>query len=344
MHWTRNEKNTDTTLLKKNAFQKIIIPLSVFLIFLQIPLTCLKAQPVPGVDENIPYLMTFGPKAETSWGDDDFCQTFFFLVPKDFTQPIFIRVYDPDIGNGLDELNGVFDTKTNFSVYGGKGCYSNEDAQSPDPVGDYRSGNLLASKTFGEDKRYDQNWYTFGPFNPTEGEMVEKFGGYIFKVIAQGIEGDDGNLYRYYLSTDPNDNKAVEGGNAFAYEYSFRMYDNPNEVSHIYPFVDDRTISVRQSNFDWDNDGFIRIVSVARQGQLEKVSGDDVWVTSEFKIIEEEKNTSLDIQFIKRKSSPVKNNNVVIYVRNQYGELLPFVTIPIGGVPKYKYSIGVKKK
>ena len=37
------------------------------------------AQPVPAGDENIPYLMTFGNKAETSWGDDDFSQTFFFL-------------------------------------------------------------------------------------------------------------------------------------------------------------------------------------------------------------------------------------------------------------------------
>lgn len=36
------------------------------------------SQPVPNVDENIPYLMTFGNRAETSWGDDDFSQTFFF--------------------------------------------------------------------------------------------------------------------------------------------------------------------------------------------------------------------------------------------------------------------------
>ena len=33
------------------------------------------AQPVPNVEENIPFLMTFGPQAEVSWGDDDFSQT-----------------------------------------------------------------------------------------------------------------------------------------------------------------------------------------------------------------------------------------------------------------------------
>ena len=41
-------------------------------------ISAVEAQPVPAPDENIPYLMTFGNMAETSWGDDDFSQTFFF--------------------------------------------------------------------------------------------------------------------------------------------------------------------------------------------------------------------------------------------------------------------------
>jgi hypothetical protein len=301
------------------------------------------AQPVPAGDENIPFLMTFGNKAETSWGDDDFSQTFFFLIPETFTEPVFIRVFDPDIGGANDEINGTWDTRVVYSVYGGKESYTHKDAQETDPKGNYKSGVLLASKSFGEDPRYDNNWYTFGPFNPTEGEHVSKFGGYIIKIIADGVAGNDGNLYRYYLSTKFDQNKAVEGGNAFAFEYSFRMHDNPSEVSHIYPYVDDRTITVKLSNFDWDSDGFIRTVSIARKGQMSPISGDDLWVEDEFKIFEEEKNTSLDIQFIKKKSPPVRNNNVVVNVRNQYNELLPFYVIPIGGVPKYDYNIAVKK-
>lgn len=310
----------------------------IFVLFTVLPLS-LFAQPVPAGDENIPFLMTFGNKAETSWGDDDFSQTFFFLIPETFTEPVFIRVFDPDIGGDNDEINGTWDTRMEYSVYGGKESYTHKDAQETDPKGNYKSGVLLASKSFGENPRYDNNWYTFGPFNPTEGEYVAKFGGYIIKIITNGIAGNDGNLYRYYLSTKFDQNKSVEGGNAFAFEYSFRMYDNPSEVSHIYPYVDDRTITVKLSNFDWDSDGFIRTVSIARKGQMSPISGDDLWVEDEFKIFEEEKNTSLDIQFIKKKSPPVKNNNVVINVRNQYNELLPFYVIPIGGVPKYDYNI-----
>ncbi len=316
------------------------IPVSILAVMLS---TGVDAQPVPAGDENIPHLMTFGPKAGTSWGDDDFSQTFFFLVPKSLTQPVYIRVFDPDTGGSIDELNGIFDSKMNYSVYGGKECYSHKDAMETQPTGNYKSGNMLVSKTFGEQPTYDQKWYTFGPFNPSEGEFVPKFDGYVFKIICDGVSGDDGNLYRYFLSTDPEENKAVEGANAFAYEYSFRMWDDTKEVSHIYPFVDDRVISLKLSNFDWDSDGFIRTVSVARKGQLSKVSSEDNWVEDEFKIFDDEKNTSLDIQFIKRTDPPVKNNNVVVSVRNQYGELLPFFVIPIGGVPKYKYGVKAEK-
>jgi hypothetical protein len=301
------------------------------------------AQPVPAGDENIPFLMVFSNKAETSWGDDDFSQTFFFLIPETFKEPIFIRVFDPDCGGTYDEQNVVFNTRTEFSVFGGKECWSNKDAEETDPKGNYKSGNLLATKSFGVNPRYDNNWYTFGPFNPTEGEYIDKFGGYIFKVIAEGVEGDDGNLYRYFLSTKIDENKPVEGGNAFAYEYSLRMWDDPGQVSHIYPYVDDKTVTVKISNFDWDDDGFIRVVSVARKGQMCKVSGDDEWADAEFKIFDEEKNTSIDIQFIKRKDNPVKNNNVVVNVRNQVNELLPFYVIPIGGVPKYKFKINADR-
>ncbi len=304
----------------------------------------LYGQPVPNIEENIPYLMTFGPSAETSWGDDDFSQTFFFLFPKDYSKPVFIWVYDPDIGGKVDEINGIWNTRINYSIYGGEGCWSEEDAQGTDPIGNYKSGTLLASKTFGEDPRYDDNWYVFGPFNPTEGEYVEKYDGNVLKMISEGITGDDGNLYQYYISSSPDERISIEGANAFAYEYSFRMHDEVEQVSHIYPYVDSETISIRMSNFDWDNDGFIRIVSVARKGQLGKVSAEDSWDMSEFKIYDEEINTSLDIQFIKKKNPPtVRNNNVVIYVKNQYNRNLEFFTSPIGGVPKYKYSIGVRK-
>jgi len=300
------------------------------------------SQSAPAEEENIPYLVTFGGQADRSWGDDDFCQIFFLLVPASQTEPIYLRVFDPDTGGELDEGKGAYNTKVRFSIYGGSGCYSHPDAQGVDPVGNYKSGNMLASRSFAQSNRYDNSWYTFGPFNPLEGEYVEKFDGRVFKVIAQGESGDDGNLYRYFLSTESKENREVEGGNIFTYEYTFRLSNNQNNVSQIYPFIDDRTISVKVSNFDWDNDGFIRIVSVAKNGILCPISGENNWVAQEFKTTEEEKNTSMEIQFIKNRNQHIKNNNVVLKVENQYGEMLPFYVIPIGGIPVYRPKIQMR--
>jgi hypothetical protein len=302
------------------------------------------AQGIPSAEENIPHLVTFGKNAEKSWGDDDFCQVLFFVIPKSYNKPVYIRVFDPDIGGEIDEQKGTFDTKTKFTVYGGKGCISDDDARKIDPTGNYKSGELLASKSFGVDPKYDQKWYSFGPFNPSDGEYMPNYGGNVFKIIAQGVDGDDGNLYKYFLSVVSNDNKPVEGGNAFTFEYTFRLSEDARQISHLYPFIDDKVISVKQSNFDWDDDGYIRVISADKQSKLMKPSGDNNWASSQYQIRKEEKNKSQDVQFIKDRTKNIKNNNVVFHMTNQYGEALPFFSIPIGGKPKYNYSIGVRSK
>jgi hypothetical protein len=296
------------------------------------------SQPVPNVEENIPFLMTFGPQAETSWGDDDFSQAFFFLIPEEYDRPFFIRVFDPDTGGEVDELAGVFNTRQVYEVYGGDEVWSDPDARETSPQGNYKSGTLLASRAFAENPRYDNGWYTFGPFNPAQGEYVDVFQGRIFKIIAEGVTGDDGNMYQYYLSTEADENRPIEGANAFAYEYSFRMHNDFEEVSHIYPYVEEGTISVKISNFDWDYDGNIVVISVARQGREVKVSGEDIWAGDELRVLDEEIESSFDFRFVKARPL-VKNNNVVVNVRNQRGETMPFYTIPIGGVPKYKGEV-----
>ena len=301
-----------------------------------------RSQQVPAEIENIPFLCTFGKEGSKSWGDDDFSQTFFFVIPNSHKDPVYIRIYDPGTSGKHDEQKGTYNTKTKFSVYGGKGCITEKDARSMNPVGKYKSGNLLHSKTFGQD--YDGKWYTFGPLNPTSGENWQKVGGNVFKIIAEGISGDDGNLYRYFLSTSADKNIEIEGGNAFTYEYTFRMHEDPKETSHVYPYIDSRVVSVKQGNFDWDNDGELKIITNTRFGIFLKKSGQGNWMKSEHKIDPKEKESTFDVQFHKNKKQPAKNNNVTFYITNQYGETLPFFTIPIGGVPKPKTNIKLTPK
>ncbi len=306
-------------------------------------LTCfdcqsLIAQEVPTKGENLKCLITFGKQGDASWGDDDFCQTFFFFIPNSQKMPIFIRVYDPDICADFDEFNGEPDTKMRFSVYGGKEAYSNLDARALSPKGNYQSGVMLASKIFGNEKDYNNKWYSFGPFNPTEGEYSAELGGYVFKVIAEGLNGNDGNNYKYFLSSRLNENIPIEGGNAFTYEYSFRLQDEIGTVAHIYPFADSKVASININNFDFDNDGFIKIYSAKKNGHDISQSGNNHWAKSNVVIAEEEKNKSLDIQIVK---SGNIINDMVFYVTNQYNVPVPFFTVPLGGAPKYQYTIKI---
>ena len=301
-----------------------------------------RSQAAPAEDENIPYLVTFGGDARASWGDDDFCQIIFFMVPSSYTDPFYIKVYDPDTGGEIDEMKGEFHTTMKYSIYGGPEAWSNDDAKNESPVGNYESGNLLASRSFSQNSRLDQNWYNFGPFNQKEGEYAEKLGGYVFKLIVQGISGDDGNLYRLFMSTDKKENRPIEGGNVFTYEYCFRLSNNQNNVSQIYPYLDDKVTSVKIINYDWDNDGFIRVVSVAKRGELCTISDDGEWETNILPISDIERNTSMEIQFIKNNRVHIRNNNVVVIVQNQYGKSLPFFVVPIGGRPVYNPSLRMK--
>lgn len=302
------------------------------------------AQPVPGDDENIPFLMTFGNQSLTEWGDDNFVQIIFFSVPADYKTPLYIRVFDADCGGQNDEARGPWNTKTRYSVYGGLGSCSNDDAKKGNVKGKYKSGTMLFTKTFAANAEADNKWITFGPFNPSEGEDLPEYGGRTFKLVIEGISGDDGNMYRLFLSRKKDDNVKIDGAFAYYFKYKFRMHDVATQVSHIYPYIDDKTISLKQSNFDWDSDGMLRIISVSKNGVMMKVSGNDEWATSTHKVDEEEKNTSWDVQMIKFKNKPLRNNNVVLYFENQYGELMPFYSVPVGGVPKYKYKIGIKPK
>ncbi|UTW62541.1 hypothetical protein KFE98_21510 [bacterium SCSIO 12741] len=309
-------------------------------IILLLSFLCLfsQGQRIPNEAENIEFLVTFGSQSDKAWGDDDFSQVVFFTIPVAFNEPFFIRIFDPEVGGNHDEVNGVFDTYMRYNVYGGKGAHSNLAAQNVDPVPGYDSGILLSSKTFGVQDNYDSSWYSLGPFNPKDGEFLPELGGYVFKVTVTGRQGDDGNLYYFFLSRNSQINRGIDGANAFTYEYSFRMPEDSSIISHIYPFIDKNTVSLTQHNFDFDKAGNILVYSVSKNRHPARTSGDNHWSTSTHRVTEAERNTSYDLQISTNSSF---QNDLVIHVKNQYNRAVGFYSIPIGGPPKYKYKVEI---
>jgi hypothetical protein len=296
------------------------------------------SQAVPSAQENIPYLVTFGANSDHSWGDDDFSQTIFFMVPKSQTSPLYVRIFDPEVFGELDEVNQGWNTKMKYSVYGGKGAYSEKDARNVNPIGNYKSGVLIESRVFGSEGATDKKWVSLGPINPMLGEYVPELDSYVFKLIIDGLSGDDGNLYKLFLSVKSDENIIVEGANAFAYEYCVRLQSSANSVAHIYPFADELVVSFNIRSFDFDNDGQIKLYSSIKNGHLVKTSNDNEWSASKHEIKAEEKNKCLDLQIVKKGDY---KNDIVFYITNEYDEPVPFFAAPLGGVPRYKYKIKI---
>lgn len=299
-----------------------------------------RAQRVPNESENIDYLVTFGKEAPPNTGDDDHVQIIFFVVPYSHKQPVYLRIFDPDTGGNHDEFVGAPNTVSRFSVYGGKGAFSNKESREVTLTGNYRTGNMLASQVFKNDPQFDSEWYTLGPFNPLEGEDIPSFNGYVLKIVVEGLNGDDGNHYRFFLSEETGRNKSIDGANAFAYNYTFKLH-KAQTLAHIYPFIEKSVVSITQYNFDFDNDGEILIYTVAKNRTPAKGSGDNVWASSMHMISESEKNLTMDIQIQKISS---RENTMTVYITNQYNEAVPFFALPIGGPPKYKYNLKVTTK
>ena len=301
---------------------------------------CSMGQRVPNESENIDYLVTFGQDAPSNTGDDDHVQIIFFVVPYSHKLPVFLRIFDPELGASHDEFVGAPNTFTRYSVYGGNGAFSSKEAREVQLGSNYKTGNMLASQVFAQEREFDSEWYTMGPFNPIEGEEIPSFNGYVLKVVVEGLKGNDGNHYRFFLSEEAGRNKSIEGANAFAYKYTFKLH-KAQTLAHIYPFIEKSVISVTQHNFDFDDDGEILIYTVAKNRVKAKASGDNVWASSEHPIIEKEKNLTMDIQIQKVSS---QENTMTVYITNQYNEAVPFFALPIGGPPKYKYNLKVTTK
>ncbi|HET6991645.1 MAG TPA: hypothetical protein VFJ43_09995, partial [Bacteroidia bacterium] len=158
--------------MKKN----VVWIFSFFLLFLFTPVF---TQMSPSADEKIPFLVTFAKNSSVSWGDDDFVQVLFFVVPQNEKNPVYFKIFDPETGGLNDEAHGGWNSKTRFTIYGGNGAYSEPDARKVDPVGKFKSGVSLFTKTFEGETTYDNKWFSTTPLNPVEGEFDKDLGGYV---------------------------------------------------------------------------------------------------------------------------------------------------------------------
>jgi len=200
------------------------------------------------------YLLTFGPGAPGTDGDDDHVQVIFFEVPASCSDSLYFRIFDADTGGAVDELHGG-GTTIMYTLRGYTGTYAHFDARSahPGPAG-INSGTLLTQTVIGDNSAYDNNWaLVFGPYSAAQGESVGS--SKVFKLVVEGISGNDGNLYNVVLSADPLMNVAPAESRVFAYSWTFPLALDPSQRPPLYPYVSQGTAFLEQHNWDMDYAG-----------------------------------------------------------------------------------------
>ena len=286
------------------------------------------SQPVPGETQNIPFFVTCGSESEDG-GDDDHSQTIFVSIPEDGPNEFFIRVYDPDCGGKHDIPSKTFNTRTRFEIFGGEGCLSSEAARETAPVGDYRKGTLLLDKTFENQPEFDGKYTSLGPIMKNEGEYFDEEGIYAFKLLVEARDGgDDCNLYRLFISEEKNKNIEIAGCFAFMYEQCFILPNDPDLESHLYPAIPEDASFFHINNYDFDNDGEIKIIGPEGRTWSVEISGDQNWENSQMYIEEIKGEGFLDICMTKSKERSCKNNIVVVNTRYRTGDNPRYFTIP----------------
>jgi hypothetical protein len=202
------------------------------------------------------YLSTFGPGPGSSGaGDDDWVQVIFFEVPVSYAGPLHIRIFDADTGGTIDEPYPpsplIWDTSIRYTLLGGAGAYTTPSARwaHPDPAG-INSGWPLAQAVIGNDGAYDANWNLVFGFQATDGELVGS--SWVYKLVVEGIAGDDGNWYNVALSTVDNANTPPSGSRIFAYSWTFPLPSDVAQRPPLYPYIPAGTTIFEQHNWDLD--------------------------------------------------------------------------------------------
>lgn len=283
-------------------------------------------------------LRTNGQDTSPTFGDDDKVQIIFFELPASLppSTGLYFNVFDPDCGGPAftDTMDIAFNTTTRFSVIGGLGAYSDPLARAPFFDGSNNSGilsgNTLITRTFGVSSTLDNTWVALNsaPILITEGELVGDKR--LFKLVVEGLSGDDGNIYDVTVGESPATTNTVPSGTRiFAYSLTFEtpVMSRP----HLYPYVMASVTRVVQYNFDFDAPpGAMTFTTPSGQSFVMAVGGDGDWTSSTHVAAAQDRDATWTVN---TESGFGFDNCITFYTTDYNGNALAIFGQPYGGYP-----------
>jgi PKD repeat protein len=192
-----------------------------------------------------PLLVTYGARAATQEGDHDHRQVVYISIPETRTEPVFVRLFDPDTAGSFDTALGAWqDSTTRFSVFGGAGAFA-APASFDAPLHD--GGTLLAERDYGASSALDGQWTLFATLDPAQGDLVHDRR--VFRLEVDGFRGDDGNVYDIFASLVADANLWADGVEMFTYVPTVRVPDD-DLLTELRFIVPSQTTDLTVHNFD----------------------------------------------------------------------------------------------
>ncbi len=245
-----------------------------------------------------PLSVTYGPAALPSEGDDDHREEIVISVPDGMTEPLYLRVFDPDVGGAHDLIYGKPDTEARYRLFGAPG------------------GAPLAEKRFPPGSEEDARWVTIAAFASEDGERVD--GRRVFRLIVDALAGDDANLFSVTVSLRDHRNMEPPGLAIVSFRPTVRMPDKRSvaELRFTVP-ADARSLTI--GNFDAAN-GSVQFVSPFATQAL-AASGQGDWRSGEVLLTPEQRGTTAAILFGGGDEVP---NDATFTITDDQGRPVPF--------------------
>ncbi len=248
-----------------------------------------------------PLSVTYGPKALPQEGDDDHQEVILLSVPRDMSERLYVRVFDPDLGGDHDLVYGKPDTETRFMVYG-------------------RGDTLLMTRRFAADPATDGKWATLGELDPADANAVD--GRRVFRLVVDGVGGDDANLFTATVSLRDHRNLEPAGLELQDERPTVRMPDK-RSLAELRFRVPEQSRSLTIRNFDAAN-GEVAFVSAFRTQALAASAQGD-WKASTVQVDPEERGGIAAILFAGGDEVP---NDATFTVTDEAGKPVP-ILLPV---------------
>ena len=285
-------------------------------------------------------LVTFGRDASIEEGDSDHGQVIFIRVPESEQRPLHLRLFDPDVGGAFDELLGEWNTTTRFRLYGGAINIEPRIERHKDEV-IIENGELLAEAIYGEDPLLDGQWSNFATFRAEQGLLQGKER--LFKLVVEGMAGDDGNVFDLAVSLDPRRNIPPPGLLLYSYVPTVHVPQGSKRFAEARFFVPDGMSRIQIHNFDMDHASVWFETPFRRLGSVHS-SGRGVWVVDQVELAPWEQGTENAISIATLAHS---FNDATFYVKGGDDKLLPlqlpFRIMPENNRPQPKITTTILK-